>query len=90
MTGIILYISVHRPRSLIIFKYILSIAQYWIVYQLSERRTLILLKLMLLSVKGSAEKQTEDKLFGVVVVKMPLSVPIDPIGNQLPPKSATF
>lgn len=57
MTGIILYNSIHRPQSLIVFKYILIIAQYWIVYQLSERRTLILLKLMLLSVKGSAEKQ---------------------------------
>lgn len=56
MTRIILYNSIHRPQSLIVFKYVLNIPQYRIVYQLSERRTSILLKLRVSSAKWSAEK----------------------------------
>lgn len=56
MTRIVLYNSIHRPQSLIVFKYVLNIPRYRIVYQLSERRTSILLKLRLSSAEWSAEK----------------------------------
>lgn len=36
MTGIILYGSIHRTQSLVVFKYVLNIPQYWVDYQLSE------------------------------------------------------
>lgn len=55
MTGIILYNSIYRPQSFDCL-YILHIPQYWIVRQLSERRSSVLLKLTLPSVEWSAEK----------------------------------
>lgn len=55
MTGIIPYNSIHGPQNLIVFKYVLNIPWYRIVYQLSER-TSVLLKLRLPSAERSAEK----------------------------------
>lgn len=89
MTGIIYYNNIHRPQSLIVFKYVLNIPQYRIVYQLSERRTSILLQLRLPSAEWSAEKP-KTNYSQTLWEKCFISVPIDRIGNELLPNSATF